>query len=154
MTFRQFLESFEAEPEEGFYGRVYRVPLASDSFLHFTLGSRAKQIMASRRLMIKPPYQKFGTDSVDAISANYGKFVPGVQLTHIQVPPNDILVCLQFQTNVKPYAAYPEEVKWNADVPLMNARVTSVQGAKQILQQPNPFRSQIKPDEEYELRYV
>jgi hypothetical protein len=154
MTFKQYLEAFQAEGKPGIYGQVYKVTLADDTFLHFTLGSRATQIIAAKKLLMNPPFQKFGTDSVDAISGTYGRLVPSVQLTHIKPPPNDIVVCVVFQTNVKPYAAYPEEVKWNCDVPLLNAKVTSVTGATRMLQQPNDFRKTLKDNDEYQLRYV
>ncbi len=146
MKFRLWLES-----EEGMYGKIVSVSLASDSFLHFTPMSRARQIMESGKFLMNPPYKKFGTDTVDAISVNYGRYVPGVQLSHTKTTPNDPIVAVHFKTNVLPYAGYPEEVKWNQDVSLMNASIISTQEAQKMLQHPSAFRQQAADD--YELDY-
>jgi hypothetical protein len=130
---------------ESFYGNTVDATLADDEFIHFTTASRAKQILQNGKLLMEPPYKKFGTDTVDAISLRHGMFNPGVQFTHIKITPDDPLVAILFKTNLKPYAAYPEEVKWNVDVPLINAKIISKNQAQSLL----------KPaiEQDYEIRY-
>jgi hypothetical protein len=137
MNFRQWCESS--------YGNTVDEVLADDEFVHFTPMSRAKQILQSGKLLMEPPYKKFGTDTVDAVSVKHGMWQPGVQLAHTKTTPDDPIVAVLFKTNLHPYAAYPEEVKWNVDVPLIGARVISKNQAQSLL----------KPsiDKDFEINY-
>jgi hypothetical protein len=120
--------------------------LANDEFLHFTPMSRARQILQSGKLSMEPPYKKFGTDTVDAVSVRHGTWLPSVQFIHTQTTPNDPIVAILFKTNVLPYAAYPEEVKWNIDVPLISPRIISKIQARGLL----------KPstDQDFDIQYT
>lgn len=111
----------------------YTLLVSQDSFLHFTKKSRATEILKSGFLSMNPPYPKFGTDSVDAVSVTHGQWVPGVQFTHIKATKEDPVVAIWFKTNVPPYAGYPEEVKWNKDVPLMTPKIIPADKAKGML---------------------
>lgn len=137
MDFRTWCESF--------YGNTVDAVLAEDEFLHFTPMSRAKQILQSSKLLMNPPYKKFGTDSVDAVSVRHGQFNPGVQFTHIKTTPNDPVVAVLFKTNLLPYAAYPEEVKWNTDVPLITPRIITKAQAQTMLKPTD--------NQDYEIKY-
>lgn len=130
---------------ESFYGNVVNAALADDEFLHFTPLSRAKQILQSGKLLMNPPYKKFGTDSVDAVSVRHGQFNPGVQFTHTPTTPDDPIVAIHFKTKILPYAAYPEEVKWNTDVPLLNATIINKAQAQKMLKPPK--------DQDFEIKY-
>lgn len=122
------------------------ISIKRDAFIHFTTLSRAKRILESGKLLMRPPYKKFGTDSVDAISIKYGQLVPGTQITHIKTDANDPVVAVWFRTNVLPYAAYPEEVKWNKDVPLFSAKIIQKEYAEKMLR---PMSQ-----DDYEIEYV
>jgi len=135
MNFKTWLESIT---------RVLSV--SDDSFLHFTTESRAEEIVSSGVLKMNPPHQKFGTDTVDAISVTYGQWVPGTQITHIKTTDKNPLVAVWFKTDVVPYAAYPEEVKWNKDVNLIQPKIVGVQKARAML----TYRTD---EEDYEIRY-
>ena len=125
MNFKIWLENTEF--------KIYTISVLQDSFLHFTNESRAKQILASNILSMKPPYPKFGTDSVDAVSVTYGQLVPNVQLKHINATKEDPIVAIWFKTNTMPYSGYPEEVKWNKDLQLINPKIISLLKAKSML---------------------
>ena len=128
----------------------FDVSLADDTFIHFTPQSRAEQIIKSGILSMNPPFPKFGTDAVDAISVNYGRFVPGTQITHIKLNPSDNLVAILFKTNIPPYAGYPEEIKWDRDVTLLQAKIISQGAARQMLLN---NRKKFKGIDDYEIRY-
>ena len=104
-------------------GRLYLADVTQDEFVHFTLASRARQIVADGKLLMRPPYQKFGIDAVSAVSIHWGKLVPGVQSTHIKATPEDPLVAIRFKTSTMPSYGYIEEVIWNQDVVLKNVKV-------------------------------
>lgn len=112
----------------------YQMDLSQDEFVHFTTLSRAKEIVESGRLMMNPPYEKFGTDTVDGVSLVYGTHLPGVQWTHTQTTEDDPLVAIRFKTNVLPNRATVEEVKWITDVPLINPQIISKEEAVGLLQ--------------------
>jgi hypothetical protein len=135
MNFRAWLESVT---------RV--ISVAEDQFLHFTTESRADQILSDGVLKMNPPYPKFGTDSVDAISVTYGQWVPGTQVTHVKATDRDPLVAILFKTNVVPYAGYPEEVKWNRDVKLIDPQIIPIQKARAML----TYKTK---DDDYEIHY-
>jgi hypothetical protein len=128
-------------------GTVYKGDVRKDTFVHFTPASRAEQIVKSKKLLMRPPYEKFGTDNVAAISLSYGAYVPGTQTTHIKT--KEPLVAILFKTSAKPYAAYVEEVLWNRDVPLQNAKI--IPAAKAISMLRNP-PEQITDDDQ--VRYA
>lgn len=131
-------------------GTLYYMPLSKDLFVHFTLKSRADQILDSGKLLMRPPYPKFGADHVAAVSAVWGWYTPSVQTTHTKVPPGDELVAIVFRTSTKPSPVnYVEEVVWNRDVALQNARIVSAsQGASLIRKAPEKL-----PDEQDGVTY-
>ena len=135
MNFKVWLES------------IRTIPVAKDSFLHFTPMSRAKQIVDDGMLLMRPPFKKFGTDSVDAISVTFGRWVPGTQVTHISATKDDPIVAVWFKTKTLPYAGYPEEVKWDKDVMLINPKIIPQAKARSMLTTTNS-------EEDYEIEYA
>lgn len=97
----------------------YWADLSKDRFVHFTAPDRAEQILSMGKLLMRPPYPKFGIDAVNAVSVVWGEFVPGVQTTHIKGP----LVAVLFQTNTMPKHGFQEEVIWDRDVVLRNPKI-------------------------------
>ena len=109
--------------------------LEDDFFIHFTPLSRAKEILSSGYLLSNPPYKKFGISGIQAISAVYGTFLPGVQTTHIKT--DEDIVAVVFKTNILPDIGHAEEVIWKEHVeklPLINAKIITKQEAIKILQ--------------------
>lgn len=106
------------------------VKLAEDSFLHFTYLNRAKEILASGKLLANPPYDKFGISGVQAVSINHGMFLPGVQLTHLQKDDNeDKIVAILFKTNTIPKIGFIEEIIWSGDVNLIDPQIVDMEAA-------------------------
>ena len=110
--------------------KFFFMPISNDVFVHFTTSDRAKQIMESGKLLQRPPYEKFGTDTVDAVSLVYGKDVPGVQRTHIK---SGKLVGVKFKTDTRPTRGWREETKWDQDVRLIDPEVISEEEAVSML---------------------
>lgn len=54
---------------------TYQMPLKKDRFIHFTAEARARQILDDGVLSMNPPYKKFGTDTVDAVSVKRNRNV-------------------------------------------------------------------------------
>lgn len=109
--------------DENAWGKVFKMPLSKERFIHFTPLERAVEIIESGKLLMNPPYEKFGTDTVDAVSLTYGSWVPKVQTNHIDdnlVNKKD-LAAVMFKTNILPKDGYREEVKWEEDVPLIDS---------------------------------
>lgn len=100
-------------------GNLYLGDLGQDEFVHFTPTERALEILASGKLLMNPPYKKFGIDAVAAVSTKWGWNVPGVQTTHIKGDQVGIV----FQTSTEPKYGAVEEVIWEQDVTLKRARV-------------------------------
>jgi len=125
-------------------GQLYYLPLGKDTFVHFTLKSRIEQILAAGKLLMRPPYKKFGADHVAAVSAVWGYYVPGVQTTHTKVPAGDELIAIVFKTSTMPRPSnFPEEVTWDRDVALQGARVvSSSQGASMLKKTPERLASE------------
>ena len=96
--------------------------ISKDRFVHFTTFDRAKQIIAAGKLMMRPPYEKFGGDLVYAVSAIWGDSVIGTQTTHIK---GKNIVAIVFQTSTKPKYGFVEEVVWDRDVVLRNPKVVT-----------------------------
>lgn len=111
-------------------GRIFTMPLRDDTFIHFTPSDRALEILKSKKLLMDPPYKKFGIDAVNAISTTYGKFVPGVQTTHIK---DNNIVGILFSTNTVPTRGYVEEVVWKQDVTLNNPKLLPLSRAVAML---------------------
>ena len=111
------------------------MPLSEDRFVHFTTRERADKILADGKLRMRPPYAKFGTDTVDAVSTVWGAFVPGVQTRHLQkyADAEGGLVAILFMTSTMPHVGFIEEVKWHQDVTLKRAVVISADKAKSML---------------------
>lgn len=101
-------------------GDSYHADLAKDAFIHFTPADRAKQIVASGKLLMNPPFKKFGPDAVYAVSVKWGSFRPRVQTTHYGNVP---LVGILFTTTTMPKIGYTEEVVWDRDVVMQNPKV-------------------------------
>lgn len=111
---------------------VFIIDLQDDRFVHFTPTSRVDEILKSGKLLMRPPYEKFGIDAVNAVSLRYGTFVPGVQTSHIK--GDDTLSAIIFNTTAIPKYGYVEEVVWKTDVPLLNPVIVSAQEAIGLLQ--------------------
>ena len=123
-------------------GDFYLMDLSRDRFVHFTTRDRAAEIMESGRLLMRPPYKKFGIDAVAAVSTVWGSFVPGVQITHIDSDKRD-LVGVVFQTRTMPEVGYPEEVLWKQDVVLVNPKVVPYAKAKGMIRGSSDFDGQV-----------
>lgn len=109
-------------PQGEKYGMAsYKMDLTRDRFVHFTSSDRALQILASKKLMMNPPHEKFGGDAIYAISTVWGRWVPRTQTTHIK----GNLVGVVFQTTDRPDYGHPEEVVWHHDVALKSPKVVS-----------------------------
>jgi poly(A) polymerase len=117
--------------------RYHYLPVEDDIFVHYTTPERAKQILESGKLLMRPPYEKFGIDAVNAVSTSYGWDVPGVQSTHIK--NGDELVAIKFRTKTKPEYGSPEEVVWHEDVELIDPEVISQKDAVETLRSA-PFK--------------
>lgn len=101
-------------------GTIWQMDVGKDQFVHFTPADRADEIVVSGKLLMRPPYKKFGGDAVYAISTVWGNFVPGTQTTHYGKVP---LVAIVFKTSTVPKAGFSEEVTWDRDVVLKNAKI-------------------------------
>lgn len=113
-------------------GTIYQANIKQDRFVHFTLRDRVEQILSSGRLLMNPPYPKYGTDTVNAISLVYGDYVPNTQVTHIK-DPKSAKEAILFQTPTVPKYGYVEEVVWDRDVVLQRPKVVPVQRAVSLL---------------------
>ena len=111
-------------------GDFYLMDLSKEVFVHFTPPERAEEIIRSGKLLMNPPYKKFGIDAVSAISVVWGTFVPGVQTSHSK--RND-LVAIVFKTRTPPEYGYPEEVIWKHDVTLVRPKIVSFAKGKGML---------------------
>lgn len=136
--FNRFLNESKLTPkEETQWGTIYEMPISEERFLHFTLLDRAVEILESGKLLMRPPYEKFGTDTVDAVSTTYGKSVPGVQTTHIakHIKTKEPLAAIVFSTSVLPHGyGFREEVKWTQDVPLIHPELLSFEEGVEMLE--------------------
>jgi len=131
---------------KGFYGDVYFIPeISGESFIHFTGLEPAVQILRSKKLLMNPPHQKFGGDAIYGISTRYGKWVPGTQTSHIKFPN---MVGVLFRTNVIPKVGYPEEVVWERDISLTQAKILPFNTAKSLVQ-----RAPFKGEGDFEVYY-
>lgn len=109
---------------------VYLSEVKDDSFIHFTTPERANQIIDSGKLLMNPPYKKFGTDAVNAISTTYGSYSPKTQVNHQKA---DDIVAIYFKTDTVPNIGFPEEVVWKNDVNLINPKIISKDNAISML---------------------
>lgn len=112
--------------------KIY-INVINDSFIHFTYRNRAEEIINNGKLLINPPYDKFGIEGVQAVSVNYGEYIPSVQLTHLQNNENNDIVGLHFKTNTVPDYGYVEEVIWKRNVNLINPTILSVEETIKLL---------------------
>lgn len=112
-------------------GTFFRMNVREDRFVHFTPSSRALEIARTKKLLMNPPYKKFGIDAVAAVSLVYGKFVAGTQTTHIKT--DEELVGIIFTTNAIPDVGYVEEVLWKRDVPLSKVQIVPANRAISML---------------------
>jgi len=117
---------------------TYYMPLEEDRFIHFTSEVRANQILETGKLLMSPPHEKFGTDTVDAVSVMWGTFVPEVQTNHVLKTSSEkgegTVVGIVFETDSLPKYGYPEEVKWGRDVTLIRPQIVSLEDGKAMLQ--------------------
>lgn len=122
-------------------GTVWQMDVSKDEFIHFTPVARAQEILESGKLLHRPPYKKFGGDAVYAVSTQWGGFEPRVATTHY----GDVdLVGILFKTSAKPKVGFWEEVSWDRDVPLKQARIVPYSKAVGMLRR-TPH--QIDPDD-------
>ena len=108
--------------------------LSDETFLHFTTKERAEKIKEMRMLLKCPEgVVKCGTDTIDAISLVWGKYVPRVQTTHYGKDAE--LVGVVFKTGDPPKYGYVEEVKWdNNELPITDIKIISFEEAVQRLE--------------------
>lgn len=125
---------------------LYHQDVNKDSFIHFTTLPRAKEIRETGKLLMNPPHEKFGTDSVDAVSATLGKYVPTVQHTHMG--HLNKLVAILFKTDTVPDYGVPEEVKWHEDVNITDMKIMLGKNAVEILKNNNAPK-----EDDYEISY-
>jgi hypothetical protein len=125
------LELISSDPNR--YTKNYLLmDISKDEFIHFTTRSRAEEIVKAKKLLMNPPYSKFGTDTVDAVSTTYGKLTPSVQINHISKHTGDEdIVAILFKTKTKPDYGVVEEVKWKQDVDLISPKIISKEDAEQ-----------------------
>lgn len=137
----RYLRELEEETADNFRGEpVYGMTLKDDTFVHFTYEQRAQEIIDSGVLLLDAPYKGFGAYAVFAVSAIYGSLVPGVQLTHLR--EDEPIVAVVFKTNLPPDIGFRDEVSWDRDVPLKNARIVSKQkGISMIKSAPEKIAS-------------
>jgi hypothetical protein len=121
------------------FGPVYFMDVKNDRFVHFTPRARAKEIIQSGKLLMRPPYKKFGIDAVTAVSLVWGAFVPAVQTTH---SGDRDLVAVVFRTNAIPKIGYTEEVVWERDVPLKKPRVVEAKRAITMLRRASSLKQE------------
>jgi hypothetical protein len=113
-----------------------KVILSEDTFLHFTYKSRAQEILESGMLKTKPIYKKMGIAGNQAVSVNYGRFVPTVQTTHLShdgADEDDPIVAVWFKTRTMPRVGYVEEVIWDDDVILDSPKIIDIAYARKLL---------------------
>jgi hypothetical protein len=132
--FRNWLEMQVTDADFG-WGKVWYANVINDEFLHFTPRSRAEEIFQSGKLLMRPPYEKFGTDTVDGISLTFGSHLPSVQTTHIG---DEDIVAIRFKTDTIPHYGVSDEVKWIGDVNLINPQIMELNQAVQLLQSVQP----------------
>jgi len=125
----------------------YLMDVKDDAFVHFTTNRRARLILADGKLKMRPPYKKFGTDNVTAVSSRWGHFVPRVQTTHIKPEMGEKLVAITFQTPTVPKYGYPEEVVWNRDVVLKNAKMIPFEKGVSMLKK-TPHRLNVRDEDD------
>ena len=121
--------------QEDKYKDVYYQDASDDVYVHFTTPERAKQILEVGKLLMNPPYRKFGTDTVNAVSSTYGMHKPTVQHTH---HGEDEVVAIVFKTDTIPKIGFPEEVVWKSDVNLINPKVVSHDAGANMLDKFKP----------------
>ena len=104
---------------------VLKLRVQDDEFVHFTSKRRAEDILKSGKILMKPPYAKFGPDAVYAVSLTFGRAIPGVQTSHAQKYADEEggLVAIVFKTNTRPDFGQSEEVGWKQNVNIHSARI-------------------------------
>ena len=139
---RELLESIENYPQilkDSKYENIYSMDLKKDRFIHFTPESRARQIVSDGKLLMNPPYRKFGIDAVTAVSLVWGEAVEGVQTTHIKMGEGEKLVGVVFKTDTLPEYSYIEEVIWHRDVRLIRPEIVSHSKGLSMLRRAKPL---------------
>lgn len=117
----------------------YYLDVKEDSFIHFTLLSRANKIVKEKKLKLVNESRGHGPEGVFAVSETYGQFVPEVQLYAKNFnPKNEPLVAVRFKTNTIPSYGFPEEVIWHEDVDLIDPKVLPAKSAESLLSPKNP----------------
>jgi DNA topoisomerase IB len=119
------LRQLECGEAEQYGDRFFLMDIKKDRFIHFTLRSRAVQIIQGGKLLMRPPYKKMGIDAVSGVSLVWGQHRPRVQTNHTRWDAGDELVGIVFQTATLPQYGYAEEIVWKQDVVLRNPQVVS-----------------------------
>lgn len=113
---------------------TYYMDLSQDTFIHFTLLSRAESMIESKTMSLNYGKRGLGPEGIFAVSEAFGQYVPSVQLYVKKFnPDNEQVVALEFKTNTVPDYGHPEEVIWKSDVSLINPRIISVEDAEKKL---------------------
>ena len=134
--------------------KVYTFPLNKEKFIHFTLAESVAQILADSTIKSQ--------GSTFAVSTSFGVWLPVVQYNHIISKKNDTTIAprdlknklkyqkmlkrgyrvpelgkeiqaIIFQTDQIPKIAHSEEVIWEGDLKIKNAKQLTSREAIQIL---------------------
>jgi len=122
----------------------YLMDVKRDRFIHFTTLERLRGIVQTKKLLMNPPYDKFGIDAVTAVSAIYGESVPGVQTTHNKEP----LAAIFFSTRTIPQYGRVEEVIWDKDVEIKSYKIITMKHGIEMLN-----NSRMKIDDQDMVHY-
>ena len=150
----------EVEKEKKYLERKdensWTMNLAQDKFIHFARRERIPEIAKTGKLLLNSPHtgERPGASGVFAVSLIYGLSVPSVQIP-VQVgttvkEPNENLAAIIFKTDTKPKYGYAEEVIWETDVNLIEAKaITIEEGIKLLSNTPDALTE----DEEMDVIY-
>lgn len=130
--------------------KLYQFPLAKEKFIHFSLKESIPEIVKSSTIK--------GEGSTFAVSLSYGIWFPVVQFDHIirkkkekTLHPKDFLNprykkngyrlgnlgeeidAIIFQTDKLPKRGNAEEVIWEGDIPMKNAKTVTTREAIRML---------------------
>ena len=113
----------------------YVMDVRKDTFIHFTNEAMSEQILSSGKLLENPPFSEVGIAGVQAVSLTYGIFSQSVVGERLQRRSKEygLPVGIVFKTSIPPNYGYVEEVIWERDVLLMDARIVSFEEGKTLL---------------------
>lgn len=129
--------------------------LKDDSFIHFTLKDRALKILETKKILSKPPHERYLYFGAYAISVNFGYLVEDVQINHVKEneTKENPAVAVKFKTNTFPHRkiGHPEEINWDRDVSIIGAEIIKVSDALNMLKNNKP---NLKENDGYSIEYT